>query len=159
MLSTYLRGLFLIHLLRMPVRAAGSLPVITSIDNAICIVNWQAVFKRWDWVTRYCNEMLLGTGESVQRMTGVQSIKPLILIVDDDRAMRMLLRRVMEQEGYRVAEAPDGARAVDAFRELRPDIVLMDGVMPVMDGFDACARLKSEPSGANTPYPDDHARR
>ncbi len=84
-------------------------------------------------------------------MTSVQSIKPLILIVDDDRAMRMLLRRVMEQEGYRVAEAPDGARAVEAFRELRPDIVLMDGVMPVMDGFDACAHLKREPTGSNTP--------
>jgi diguanylate cyclase (GGDEF)-like protein/PAS domain S-box-containing protein len=84
-------------------------------------------------------------------MTAVQPIKPLILVVDDDRAMRMLLRRVMEQEGYRVAEAPDGARAVEAFRELRPDIVLMDGVMPVMDGFAACAQLIREPMGAHTP--------
>ncbi len=98
------------------------------------------------------------TGERAD-MTSVQSIKPLILIVDDDRAMRMLLRRVMEQEGYRVAEAPDGARAVEAFRELRPDIVLMDGVMPVMDGFDACAHLKREPTGVQHSGIDDHQPR
>lgn len=89
--------------------------------------------------------------EEYEDMISLQIIKPLILIVDDDRAMRMLLRRVMEQEGYRVAEAADGASAVEAFRELRPQMVLLDGVMPVMDGFDACARLRNEPTGATTP--------
>lgn len=68
---------------------------------------------------------------------------PLILVVDDDRFMRDLLRQVMEKEGYRVAEAENGLEGLDAYARLKPDIVLLDAIMPVMDGFTCCTRLSN----------------
>lgn len=68
---------------------------------------------------------------------------PLILVVDDDRFMRDLLRQVMEKEGYRVAEAENGLQGLEAYIRLRPDMVLIDAIMPVMDGFTCCTRLQA----------------
>jgi len=67
---------------------------------------------------------------------------PLILIVDDDRFMRIHLRRAMEQEGYQVAEVSNGEEALVAYTRLHPDIVLLDALMPVMDGFTCCRQLQ-----------------
>jgi diguanylate cyclase (GGDEF)-like protein len=67
---------------------------------------------------------------------------PLILVVDDDRFMRDLLRQAMEKEGYRVAEAENGQQGLDAYIRLNPDIVLLDAIMPVMDGFTCCTQLQ-----------------
>jgi len=66
---------------------------------------------------------------------------PLILVADDDKTMRMLLRKAMEQEGYRVVEVNDGQQCLDAYDTIKPDIVLLDAVMPVMDGFTCCKQL------------------
>ncbi|AFY81457.1 response regulator [Oscillatoria acuminata] len=68
---------------------------------------------------------------------------PLILVVDDDRFMRDLLRQVMEKEGYRVAEAENGLQGLEAYIRLHPDMVLLDAIMPVMDGFTCCTRLQA----------------
>ena len=68
---------------------------------------------------------------------------PLVLVVDDDKSMRILLRRAMEQEGYQVAEASEGEQGLAAYTRLKPDIVLLDALMPVMDGFTCCAKLQS----------------
>ncbi|MEW6572967.1 MAG: PAS domain S-box protein [Bacillota bacterium] len=77
--------------------------------------------------------------------------KPLILVVDDDRTVRLMLRYALEADGYTVIEAKDGARALSEYERLQPDIVLMDAVMPVMDGFTACSRLRELPGGGRTP--------
>ncbi len=77
--------------------------------------------------------------------------EPLILVVDDDPATRLILRRALERDGYRVEEAADGAAALERFERLGPDLILMDAVMPGMDGFTACARLQRLPGGALTP--------
>ncbi|BAY09738.1 response regulator [Calothrix sp. NIES-2098] len=66
---------------------------------------------------------------------------PLILVADDDKTMRVLLRKAMEQEGYRVVEVNDGQQCLDAYDTIKPDIVLLDAVMPVMDGFTCCKQL------------------
>ncbi|MBD2198899.1 MULTISPECIES: response regulator [Calothrix] len=66
---------------------------------------------------------------------------PLILVADDDKTMRVLLRKAMEQEGYRVVEVNDGQQCLDAYDTIKPDIVLLDAVMPVMDGFTCCRQL------------------
>ncbi|MDZ7956800.1 MAG: PleD family two-component system response regulator [Aulosira sp. DedQUE10] len=66
---------------------------------------------------------------------------PLILVADDDKTMRVLLRKAMEQEGYRVVEVNDGQQCLDAYHTIKPDIVLLDAVMPVMDGFTCCKQL------------------
>ena len=65
----------------------------------------------------------------------------MILVADDDKTIRVLLRDAMEQEGYRVVEVTDGKQCLDAYETVKPDIVLLDAVMPVMDGFTCCKQL------------------
>lgn len=67
---------------------------------------------------------------------------PLILVADDDKTIRSLLRVTLEQEGYDVVEAADGKQCLDAYQTVKPDIVLLDAMMPVMDGFDCCRQLR-----------------
>lgn len=74
-----------------------------------------------------------------------------ILIVDDDRAMRMALRNVLEEGGYRIDEAVNGDQALAFCKRQMPDLVLMDAVMPVLDGFKACAEIRDLPSSRHTP--------
>jgi DNA-binding response OmpR family regulator len=80
-----------------------------------------------------------------------QQETPLILVVDDDRATRMLLKLAMEEEGYRVIEAKDGEQCLAAFTRSRPDMVLLDAIMPEMDGFTCCRQLREVPGNEHTP--------
>ncbi|MBL0717478.1 MAG: EAL domain-containing protein [Desulfosarcina sp.] len=75
---------------------------------------------------------------------------PVILVVDDDIAMRMLMRESLEQGGMEVEEAENGVEALSAFKRFQPDVVLMDVKMPKMDGFTACSRLRQMPGGEDT---------
>jgi len=77
--------------------------------------------------------------------------RPLILVVDDQLFMRRAARDWLEEAGFAVETAEDGAQCVSAFRRLRPDLVLLDVVMPVMDGFAACAALRALPGGEHAP--------
>lgn len=72
---------------------------------------------------------------------------PLILIIDDDRSMRSLLNLAMGEEGYRLAEANNGELGLAEYSRLQPDLVLLDAVMPHMDGFSCCDRLRQLPGG------------
>jgi PAS domain S-box-containing protein len=74
-----------------------------------------------------------------------------ILIVDDDTGGRRLTRATLMRAGFDVSEAADGALALEAMRELLPDLVLMDVSMPVMDGFTCCAELRKLPGGTRVP--------
>ncbi len=76
---------------------------------------------------------------------------PLVLIVDDDRTIRLLARVTLEQDGFRVEEAADGEAGVEAYARLRPAIVLLDVQMPVLDGFLACAALRKLDGGDHVP--------
>jgi light-regulated signal transduction histidine kinase (bacteriophytochrome) len=76
---------------------------------------------------------------------------PLILVVEDDRFMRIQLRHAMEQVGYRVAEAGDGEEGLAVYTRLQPDLVLLDALMPVMDGFTCCAEIQALPGSDRTP--------
>ena len=75
----------------------------------------------------------------------------LVLVVDDDSMMRVLARATLEQGGFAVEEANDGHAGVSAFERLRPDIVLLDVLMPVLDGFGACAALRKLEGGDHAP--------
>ncbi|MDX2215600.1 MAG: EAL domain-containing protein [Oculatellaceae cyanobacterium bins.114] len=68
---------------------------------------------------------------------------PLVLIVDDDRSMRTILKIAISKEGYRVVEAKNGQQAIALYHELHPDLILLDAMMPEMDGFACCAHLQS----------------
>jgi two-component system response regulator MprA len=67
-----------------------------------------------------------------------------ILVVDDDRAVRESLRRSLAFNGYEVALAHDGAQALDAVAADRPDAMVLDVMMPRLDGLEVCRRLRSE---------------
>jgi DNA-binding response OmpR family regulator len=60
---------------------------------------------------------------------------PTVLVVDDDPASRALLELALSSEGYAVVQAPDGKAALDTARRHRPDVILLDLAMPIMDGF------------------------
>ncbi|MEL4895825.1 response regulator [Crocosphaera sp. Alani8] len=66
-----------------------------------------------------------------------------ILIVDDDRTMRNLLKIALEQEGYRTFEAKNGQQCLEQYSYQKPDMVLMDAIMPGIDGFTCCRQLRS----------------
>jgi len=74
-----------------------------------------------------------------------------ILIVDDNRTNRVLLARSLANSGYSTIEAADGAKAIELALEHRPSIILLDVQMPVMDGFEACIRMKSMEKTAAIP--------
>lgn len=77
--------------------------------------------------------------------------KPIVLVVDDDTALQLLARASLEQGGFTVEEATDGAAALEVFARCRPDLVLLDVNMPKADGFTVCSRIRQLPGGANTP--------
>jgi two-component system cell cycle response regulator len=74
-----------------------------------------------------------------------------ILIVDDAPANIGVLRSIMVQQGHRTFVANSGARALEIAQRVRPDLVLLDVMMPGMDGFEACRQLKSNPVTAHIP--------
>ena len=77
--------------------------------------------------------------------------QPLILVVDDDDGQRLLAGAALRQGGFAVVEASDGARALVAFQREQPDVVLLDVVMPELDGFAVCEALRQLPGGQYCP--------
>ena len=76
---------------------------------------------------------------------------PLALVIDDDSTIRLFARETLEVAGIRVAEAEDGEQGLAEFARLKPDIVLLDVMMPVRNGFDVCRALRSTPAGLHVP--------
>ena len=67
-----------------------------------------------------------------------------ILVVDDDRALAEMLGMVLQGEGFLTEHSADGAEAVERFREMRPDLVLLDLMLPGIDGIEVCSRIRAE---------------
>ena len=80
-----------------------------------------------------------------------QRVGPLILIADDDETERFLQRQVLEPAGFEIVEAKNGSAALEAFNEHRPDLVILDVMMPEMSGFEVCQAIRTLPGGRNTP--------
>lgn len=76
---------------------------------------------------------------------------PLVLVADDERFNRTLLSRILRGESCQIVEAADGLQALELARELHPDLVLLDVMMPGMDGFDVCRTLTADPATSDTP--------
>ncbi len=77
--------------------------------------------------------------------------RPVVLIADDDQTMRLLVRGAFEQAGFIVEEATTGEQAVASFSLVRPDLVLLNVLMPGMDGFAACERIRALSGGEHVP--------
>ena len=69
-----------------------------------------------------------------------------VLVVEDDRNIAELLQMYLEKEGYTVTVAADGGQGLSAFRAGKPDLVLLDVMMPVMDGWAVCRAIRAESS-------------
>jgi two-component system, chemotaxis family, chemotaxis protein CheY len=72
---------------------------------------------------------------------------PTCLVVDDSKIVRKLERRIMEELGFEVAEAEDGQQAVDYCTWQKPDMILLDWHMPVMNGLEFLVALRAMPDG------------
>ncbi len=76
---------------------------------------------------------------------------PTILVVDDDTPIRSLLRQELTETGYQVQEAANGKAALDMVRMSKPDLIILDVMMPEINGFDVAAVLKNDPATMDIP--------
>jgi len=76
---------------------------------------------------------------------------PLVLVVDDENDFLDIVRHILERGGYEVVTASDGASGLKLFAEKNPDLVVLDGNLPDLDGFEVCRRLRATPRGAKVP--------
>jgi CheY-like chemotaxis protein len=83
--------------------------------------------------------------------------KATILIADDDGETRNILERLLQERGYSTRAVDSGAAALQSVSEEPPDLILLDGNMPGMDGFEVVKRLKSEVRTRTDPH--DHGHR
>ena len=77
--------------------------------------------------------------------------RPLILVADDEETVRIVLAGCLINEGFDVDEAEDGARVVERFACRRPALIVLDVMMPELNGYDACAAIRARPDGAEVP--------
>jgi DNA-binding response OmpR family regulator len=81
---------------------------------------------------------------------GVRSGRPLVLLVDDEPSIRETLSFILEMEGFEVATAEDGRAGLDLARRLCPPVMLLDAMLPQLDGFSVCRQLKADSATAAT---------
>jgi two-component system phosphate regulon response regulator PhoB len=78
-------------------------------------------------------------------------VKPTVLVVEDERDLTTLLRYNLEKEGYRVIEARDGEEGLMVLNEERPDLVLLDWMLPQVSGIEVCRRIRNRAETRNVP--------
>lgn len=74
-----------------------------------------------------------------------------VMIVDDTPANLAVLSDALQEQGYRVLVATDGYSALEQLRYIKPDVILLDGMMPGIDGFETCQRIKQDPATQSIP--------
>jgi DNA-binding response OmpR family regulator len=91
------------------------------------------------------------TQSSTSKSNGTTRSPGFVLVVDDDEQNRTLLRDSLEARGYEVEEAENGLQALQKIAARAPDVILLDLMMPKMDGFEVCRRLRSDAKTAHLP--------
>lgn len=74
-----------------------------------------------------------------------------ILIIEDDKFLRELIARKLAKDGYDVSEAVDGEEGVKKAKETGPDLILLDLILPEMDGFEVLSKIKQDPASSLIP--------
>jgi len=77
--------------------------------------------------------------------------QPTVLLVDDDEVNLLLTSIALREQGFSVTEATSGERAIELLRDWAPDVVVLDALMPGLDGFDLCRRIKANPAWSHIP--------
>lgn len=85
-------------------------------------------------------------GLSIPRLSGKK-----IITIDDERPIRSLIRHTLRQDDHEVFEASDGKEGLNVIRRERPDLIVMDFVMPVMNGAETLRAIRSDPQIAHIP--------
>ena len=67
-----------------------------------------------------------------------------VLVIDDEKSIRDIIGEYLTEEGFEFVEAPDGIRGLEIFRSVSPDLVILDVMMPKMDGWKVCREIRSE---------------
>jgi two-component system, OmpR family, response regulator MprA len=83
--------------------------------------------------------------------TGGSAEGPLLLVVDDEQSIVDFIRLGMRYEGFRVADAPDGQTGLEQAQHLTPDVIVLDVMLPDIDGLQVCRRLRANALTANVP--------
>ena len=74
-----------------------------------------------------------------------------IMVVDDETDIRFVIRKMLEKEGYEVVTAESGEEAIEILKDTRPDLILLDVMMPGLDGWETCTKIKSNKKTMQTP--------
>ncbi len=74
-----------------------------------------------------------------------------ILVVEDDKFLRELISRKLSDEGFDITQAVDGEDGIEKIKQVKPDLVLLDLILPSIDGFEVLSRIKEDPSVASIP--------
>lgn len=77
--------------------------------------------------------------------------QPIILIAEDDRTTRMMMAQILERDGYQILEASNGQECLEAFQAAHPNLILLDAMMPHLNGFECCAQITAIPESRYTP--------
>ncbi len=88
------------------------------------------------------NAEAFGHAEVQALSKGLHASNPLVLIVEDDEDTRFMLRMMLEMRGFDVVEAADGLEAIEVAVQERPNLILMDGTLPLLDGLSATRRIR-----------------
>lgn len=78
-------------------------------------------------------------------------MKPTILVADDEPSIVLSLQVLLQKAGYEVRVARNGEEAIQAVQAAKPDLILLDAMMPKRDGFDVCQSLRADPALADMP--------
>ena len=74
-----------------------------------------------------------------------------ILVIEDDKFLRELISQKLLKEGYDILEAIDGEKGIESAKTEKPDLILLDLILPGIDGFEVLARIKSDPEASKIP--------
>jgi DNA-binding response OmpR family regulator len=84
-------------------------------------------------------------------MQGEHKMAFTILLADDEEDIKTVVRLFLEEKGYDIITAFDGLDAIDITRREKPDLILLDIMMPVINGYEVCQKLKADPATAGIP--------
>jgi DNA-binding response OmpR family regulator len=89
--------------------------------------------------------------DGIDAVPAVARLKRKVLLVDDEDALRRVMKDLLEREGYIVAEARDGVQALDQVDRFGPDVIVLDLNLPGLDGYGVLSHLRSRPATVNIP--------
>lgn len=110
-----------------------------------------ALFEQVDRVIEYLQGAIGKKVKSANSQVRQNRASGKILIADDDRSMRLALMNVLDADGYELHEVEDGLQALQYCKSSMPDLVLLDAMMPQMDGFTACQKIRRLESSSHIP--------